>query len=129
MTIDPTKLQPPQGQQQFQINPFAILAAVLFHINDIEPIMLKMDDSEEEKEVQANVVAIEKEDNAVLCILPMEKILKYAQAPYDFKFDVRNGHGILFFEKQYNKTPIYSHNGQQVTSKSIAFQRLLEKLG
>lgn len=110
------------------ISPLAILAAILFNYGKAEKVQIEMDDTGERKEILAECMGIESEGDAVVCCIPVTKILKYAQSNYNFKFKVVDGEAQMSFEKAYNKTPIYTANGQPVETESPTLEKLFGKL-
>ena len=119
----------PDKQQQVQITPVAILAAILFNLNKTETIKVPVDDSVEEVEVQAPCVGIEQTDEAIVCIIPMDKIIHFAINSYDFQFRVEQGIAVVSFEKHvFTGADLYAANGSKVAKQSEVIKELLEKL-
>lgn len=110
------------------ISHLALLATVLFNVNKTQEIELPMDDSKEVKKVQARIMGLVSEGEAVVAVIPMAKILKYAANPYTFKMRVELEHAIISFEKQENHTTILNANGAQVSTESETIQKLLERI-
>lgn len=118
-------------QPSVEINPYAVLAAVLFNINKTELVKVKPDDASPEVEMEVRSVGVETEDDACICVIPIEKILHYMQHPHSFRLRVEDGHAILSFEKQSEiKQALFAANGQKLISQedSPAIKRLREKL-
>lgn len=119
----------PEEAKQIEITPYAILAAVLFNVNKTEKIKVKPDDGDEEVDVEVRSIGLETEKDALVCIMPMEKLMHYATVPYDYKVRVRDGHAIVSFEKRNEvKAHIYGTNGKVLQSESPAVKRLLDRM-
>lgn len=125
------RMQQHEAQGGVNISPFAILAAILFHVNESEEMTVVPDDSTESQQMSVEVVSIAKEKDAVVCVIPLKKIIKYAQIPYNFQLRSENGQAIISFEKQDSPavTTLVAPNGQPIANKSDTVLKLLEKLG
>lgn len=110
------------------INPLAVLAAVVFNIGKTDEIEIKCDDSERPKKMLVKPLATATEEEAAVCILPMEKIIKYAATPYTFKFRVEGDTAIVSFEKASITTQILAPNGKQISTESEVISKLLQQL-
>lgn len=115
-------------QKQGEIKLEAVLSAILFYLGTTEKIKVKPDDASPEIEIEVTPVGIMKEDEALVCVIPVEKVFKYASIPYEFKVIAKDGHLIIAIEKQYNKTALYTANGQRAVTSSPTIDRLLTKL-
>lgn len=112
-----------------QINPYVVLAAILFNLNKTKKVMIKPDDASPEIEVELGCVGVQtEEDIATVCVFPMEEFIKFQSIPYDFSMRVDNGHVIISFEKHYKKTALFTANGEAIATKSPVIERLLTKL-
>lgn len=115
------------GQQQ--LNPIAILAAVIENIGKTQEVEIPMDDSAETQTITAKTLGTAQEPNAMVCLVPLASIMKYNNTPYAFQIRVQDGAAVLFFEKQDTHTPLLNSLGQKITaSKSDTLERLLEKV-
>ena len=90
----------------------AILAAILFNINKSEKIKVKPDDAADEIELETTPVAIAREGDSVVCVFPMERVVKYATQPHDIKIMFQDGHVIVAVEPHVNRPTLYTANGQ-----------------
>ena len=106
----------------------AILAAILFNINKTELVKVKPDDASPEVEILSQCVGIEQEEDALVCVIPMEKIAKFACIPYRFQFKVDEGHAIISFEKLDNTSSLVNPAGQQIATESAAIHNLIKRL-
>lgn len=124
-------MQQHEARGGVNISPFAILAAILFNINESEDMTVTPDDSTESQQMAVEIVSIAKEKDAVVCVLPLSKIIKYAQTPYTFQLRSENGQAIISFEKQDSPvvTTLVAPDGQPIGNKSDTVVKLLEKLG
>lgn len=120
-------MKPDNIKSDIGISPLAILAAVLFNYGKAEKVKVKMDDSEDEKDILVESIGVESDGEAAVCCIPLEKVMKYATQNYNFKFKVADGEIRLSCEKQYNRTPIYAANGQAVERESPVIEKLFEK--
>lgn len=114
--------------QPVEINPLALLAAVLFNAGKTEKIKVKPDDGGEEIEVDSACIGIEEEGDALVCILTVDKLMHFMQTAYDFKFRINNGMAILSFEKQEAAPTLLNANGQKIATESEVVQKLMERL-
>lgn len=110
------------------INPLAVLAAVVFNIGKVEEVPIKCDDSAEPKKMLAKVLATASEEETGVCVLPMAKIVKYAATPYTFKFRVEGDTAIISFEKADITSQILAPNGKQISRESEKVSELLKQL-
>lgn len=110
------------------INPLAVLAAVVFNIGKIEEVEIKCDDSETPKKMLSKIIATATEDEAAVCVLPMDRIVKYAATPYTFKFRVEGDTAVISFEKASITTQILAPNGKQISTESEKVIKLLQQL-
>lgn len=118
-------IQPPP-QQGIKVE--AILAAILFNINKRELIKIKPDDTSPEVEMLTQCVGIEQEEDALVCIIPIEKVAKFACIPYKVATKVESGHLILSFEKIEATSGIVTLTGQPVNVESAVIHNLIRKL-
>lgn len=110
------------------INPLAVLAAVIFNIGKTEEIDIKCDDSEEPKKMLTKIVGTATEEEAAVCVLPMAKIVKYAATPYTFKFRVDGNTAVISFEKADITSQILAPNGKQISTESEKITKLLQAI-
>lgn len=113
-----------------EINPYAVLAAILFNINKTENVQVQADDSSEPIEMEVRSVGVEAEGDACVCIIPIEKVLHYMQVPHSFRLKIEDGHAIISFEKQSEiKQALYAANGQKLISQedSPAIKNLIAR--
>ena len=71
---------------------------------------------------------MEEEEDALLCIMPIEKLIYFMQVNYNFKFRLDDGHAIFTFEKQSAVPTLVNANGEQLSGDSPAIQRLMERI-
>jgi hypothetical protein len=118
------------NQGQVQITPYAILAAVLFNINKPEEVEIPADDGGEPIKVMAESIAIESEGDALVCVIPIEKVLHFAQTVYDCKVRIDNANGAMFvtFEQKKDGGGLVAANGQPIATQSFAINKLMERL-
>lgn len=115
-------------QQQMNINPLSILAAILFNYNKSEIIKIKPDDASPEVEVEALCLSIEQEGEAIVCAIAADKVLKYNMTPYDFKMRGDKGYFVISFEKQTPAPVLLTATGQKMQSESDVVQKLIERM-
>lgn len=117
---------PPQ-QTTPQISPFAILAGILFNINKAEKITVQPDDSSEPVEIMTRCVGLESDGDALVCILPVEKVMHFAENVYDCNVKIDAGHMLVCFEKRQNTPTIYTADGAPVRRESTKIAELIER--
>lgn len=105
-----------------------VLCGILFNLNKREKVKIKPDDASPEIEIEVTPVGVLSEDDALVCVIPYEKVLKYSQVPYDIKIQAQDGHLILSIEKQHNKSSLFTAHGEKIVNDSPVIQRLLSKL-
>lgn len=106
----------------------AILAAILFNINEHEVIKVKPDDASPEVDMVTSCVGIEKDGEALVCVIPVEKVAKFACLPYKVSTKIDNGHLLICFEKMEQTSGIVTSTGQPVNVESAVIHNLIRKL-
>lgn len=114
---------------QIEINPMAILAAVLFNLGKTETVKVKPDDSPIEMQTVRQVVGIESQDDSLVCKLAMDKIMYYmVENPTEIKVKIHEGYLTLMFEKATPAARILNTNGQVIGGESEVLKQLEERL-
>lgn len=114
-------------------NPAAILAAILYHIDDQVQGKIKMDDSGEEKDIEMPVVDIKKEGDTLMCIFPAELALYFANTKYHMHYStVQNPKtnqlmSVIGFEKAAKTPVLVAANGHAINT-STQFKKLFESV-
>lgn len=115
-------------QQQIQITPYAILAAILFNLDKTETVKVKADDQAEDIEVLSNCVGLAVQDDALVCMLRMDKIMHFATSTYNFQFKIEDGHAVISFEKATPAPTLLAANGAPIAQESPLIKELTERL-
>lgn len=115
-------------QKQHDISPIALLAAVLFGATETMTIPRKVDDSDEIVEEEIPVLNVEREENALVCVLPLERVLHFATTIYDFRFAAANGVATITIERRAEHPRLYQPNGQRAVVMSPQIERILERM-
>lgn len=106
----------------------ALLAAILFNINKAELVKIKPDDASPEVEVLSQCVGIEQEEDALVCVIPLEKVAKYATIPYTFQVKPDSGHLVIMIEKARPLSGLVTSTGQKIGTESAVIHNLIRKL-
>lgn len=125
--------------QDVKISYLAMLAAVLFHGQDLMKAKLKMNDSGEEVEAEIPVVQIEKEPdgNELVCLIPMKALMHYTQVSYNMQFrvlqakeDLTGEHATaaIAFKRADNAPHLYGANGQKFQSGIPLLDKLMARI-
>lgn len=115
--------------QQAAVKVEAILAAILFNINKTETIKVQPDDASPPVDMLTQCVGIEQEGDALVCVIPMEKVAKFACIPYKVSTKVDNGHLLICFEKvEPNTVNLLTSTGSPINVESAAIHNLIRKL-
>ena len=117
-----------QNQEQLNITPYAILAAVLFYSGKTEVLKVKPDDTSQEVEVTANIISIESDNDACVCMIPMDKVIKFAMQVFDCKVQIDGAVMLITFEKRAATSGLVTATGQQILPKSEKIQELISRL-
>lgn len=103
----------------------AVLATVLYHIDDVVKEKIKTDDSGQSLDVEHQVIEIVAQKDMVMCIVPLQILNHYAEHPYRFEFQVRKEErtdrslGVFGFEKVKNTGPtLVSMDGKPISVNS-----------
>ena len=115
-------------EQQIQISPYAVLAAVLFNVGKTEVLRIKPDDSTQEFDVTADIISIEREGDAAVCLIPMERIIQFASQVYDCKMSVDGAVMLVTFEKRAQTSGLVTATGQEIVPQSSKIQELIGRL-
>ena len=115
-------------EQQIQITPYAILAAILFNLDKTETVKVKPDDQQDEIEVLSDCVGLVVQDEALVCMIRMDKIMHFATSTYNFQFKVEDGHAIISFDKASPAPTLVAANGQAIIHESPLIKELTERL-
>jgi len=121
-----------------KITPAAMLAAVLFNADKSRKVRVQAADSAEQIDTEEPIVKIQHIDDAVVCSLPMERVLHFALQPYSLQFQVVRGVSadgtttteeiaIMTFEKQ-PEASILTAGGKPAIPSSSVMQKALEGL-
>lgn len=103
-----------------EINPFAILAAVLANLDQTRKAKIMPDDgTKEEIEIDAPVISLAKNEDVILCRFPMEKLAEAQMYPYDVKISIENGAVTIYFQKASKSSGILDSQGQKVISENV----------
>lgn len=114
-----------------QITPYAILAAILFNLDKTEQAKVKADDSGEDVTIDAPVVSVECEGDALVCAIPTDKVAHFAETVYDCKIMSKSGHMLISFERRKDGGGIalVAANGKPIAPQnSAAINKLLERM-
>lgn len=112
-----------------QINPFAILAAVIFNLDKSERVKIKADDSAEEIEIDLKIVGAAQEEDAALVCIPIEKVAQFQKTPHDVTMHLENGHLIVMFKKAGFASALLNMDGKKIAPQNDqTMNRLMEKL-
>lgn len=104
--------QAQQNPQQMQLNPLAVLAAVLMNHGKTDKIKFKPDDSAEEVELEASMVGIANNDEGALCIIPFAKLAECQMNPYVVRFQADSSSLIIFVTKPGTQSGLLGASGQ-----------------
>jgi hypothetical protein len=115
---------------QVQIRTEALLAAILFNVDKTEEVEIRQDDSAESRKVACHIVGIETEGDACVCVVPLEKVLHFAQTTYDFRVRIDNkaGMAVIELERRKDGGGILTATGKPVVTQSPAIRRCMERL-
>lgn len=123
--------------EPIKISPAALLATVLFHIDDMPKVKLKPDDSTEEIETEVPLVNVQKQGDSLVCFVPMKLIEHFATVPYHMNFQVMKPEhdekeeklvGAIIFERQIAKPSLVGLDGKMITSQELSAEKVLEKI-
>lgn len=111
-----------------EISPYALLAAVLFGATETMTIPRKADDSDEIINEEVPVVNVDREEDALVCVMPLERVLHFATTVYDFRFAAQNGVATITIERRHEAPRLYKANGQKAVVMSPQIERILERM-
>lgn len=119
-----------------ELNPFAILSAVLFHGNDTRKVTIKPDDASPEQEIEIPVVGLQQRGEAIVCTIPLSKIIHFQKTQYNISIQIVSPKdpdkgepvAVLVFEKPTSTASILGLNGKPVASASSVMQEVLSEL-
>lgn len=115
------------------LNPAALLAAVLYHANETRQVKIKLSDSGEEKIIQVPQVEIKKEGDALMCIMPLPLVTFFAGTPYNMHFatvnkpDTNEMLAVIGFEKGSKAPTLVAANGKPINTNS-QFKKLFDSV-
>lgn len=116
-------------QAGVQIKTQAILAAILFNLGKTEKVKITPDDgSGKEIEVESAIVGLESKDDALVCVIPMDRVYHFATTPYEAVTMVQGDMVIVTFEKQKPASRILTATGRPVAHQSDTIKELLARL-
>jgi hypothetical protein len=72
--------------EPIKISPAALLATVLFHIDDMAKVKVKPDDSTEEIETEVPLVNVQKQGDSLVCFVPMKLIEHFCNGSLSHEF-------------------------------------------
>lgn len=113
-----------------QVSPYALMAAILFHVGSTEKICAKDAETGEDIEAEVCPVGIEREKGALVCVVDVEKIIHFCTNHYDYKLRYENGHAVISFEKRSpERTVLLDASGKQADlGHSKTIQALLDRM-
>jgi hypothetical protein len=117
--------QTPQARQ-IEINPLAVLSAILFNLDKTEHVKFKPDDSQDEVELDLKIVGTAIEDGAALCVIPLEKVAYYQNENYAVRFQVEQGTLMIMIQKAPKVSALVDASGKYIPQQQDA--QLMEKL-
>lgn len=127
----------PVNTGPLEINPIAILAAILFRAKDVAKVSVQHDDSKEATEVLVPFVQIEKEGTNVICSVPFRDVINFATIPYSFAFKIvkpapdapdSEAVAVISFSKVETNTTIVSASGKPIVTGNPTMDKLMERL-
>lgn len=112
-----------------QLTPYAILAAILFNLNKQEPVSVVPDDgSADPVEVLSDVIGIEAEGDAIVCVIPADKVMHFANHTYDCQVLGKDGHLFVTFERRKDGGGLLTADGKRAISAGAVVPRLMKRI-
>lgn len=117
-------------QPPMQINPIAIIAAIVYNMHKTEQLEVEDFDGSGKELIDIPVITIEQEGDSCICVMPMTLLEHFQSVPHDVAFGVQEGNLLIRFSKAQANITLLAANGQKVVSPSQAeeINKLMERV-
>lgn len=113
---------------QLNLNPLALIAALLFNLDQTRKLKIKPDNTAIPVEVEQPMIQLAKKEGALLCKFPLEKLVHFQHFPHNVQIKIEDGDVILFIERIDNSSGLVNANGQKIISDAKTEKELLHTL-